>query len=460
MRKTPNTIVRLLAFQVLIMAALLPILRVPVKSLAILLVVFIPASAFMGRRLYSPLQNLLRKAKAPFDALSDQDLTRKDAEEWAELEFTLDQIRTDLKQKSDALVREREELATLMSALSEAILAVDPEGRPMFFNSRFALLFMEKMEKDLRTRQAHLGETFRSPGVLHAFEKVLKEGIHQQIDVPLFVKNDPLQRHFSLSVAPLRKEAGTVYGAIGVFHDVTELKRAEKIRIEFVANVSHELRTPLTSIKGYTDTLRLDAARGDFTAAGKFLDVIARNAERLMRLIEDLLDLSSLESGEAVEAGGNDPSFTITEVDVRELTSKVIQQLEKRRAFKNQTIEAIFDVNATRGDANRIEQVLVNLLENAIKYTPEGGNLSVRWSDSPKGTRVHVRDNGPGIPTEHHSRLFERFYRVDQARSRELGGTGLGLAIVKHIMQRHNGSAWVVSEMGKGSEFICEFPKT
>lgn len=342
-----------------------------------------------------------------------------------------------------------------MSALSEAILAVNAEGNVMFFNSRFAFLFLDKVEKDLRASCACLGEIFRAPALLQAFDRVLRDGVHQQIDVPLFVKNDVIPRHFSLSVAPLRRESGATYGAIGVFHDVTELKRTEKIRIDFVANVSHELRTPLTSIKGYTETLRQDVAQQDYRSADKFLEVIARNADRLMRLIEDLLDLSSLESSEANE----EISQIKSEVDLRELTNKVLQQLEPRRAEKKHTIEAFYEAQGVQAEPERTEQVLVNLLENAIKYTPPEGKLKVRWARSPETVRLHVSDNGPGIPAEHQSRLFERFYRVDQARSRELGGTGLGLAIVKHIMQRHGGSAWVVSELGKGSEFICEFPR-
>jgi two-component system phosphate regulon sensor histidine kinase PhoR len=455
MTKTPHAVTRLLTFQTVLLGVLFTVLRIPLSTLGFLLLFFLPGSIFVGRRLYSPLRDLLKRVKNPVDRISDQELTRSEPEDWAELEFAFDQIQTDLKVKTDTLMREREELATLMSALSEAILAVDVEGNLMFFNSRFAFLFLDKVEKDPRANRACLGEIFRAPALLQAFEKVLKEGAHQQIDVPLFVKHDAIARHFSLSVAPLKRENGATYGAIGVFHDVTELKKAEKIRIDFVANVSHELRTPLTSIKGYTETLRQDLERQDYRSADKFIEVISRNANRLMRLIEDLLDLSSLESSEANE----EVSQAKSEVDLRELTTKVLQQLELRRAEKNHTIETFYEADGVHAEPERTEQVLVNLLENAIKYTPSAGKLTVRWARSPEAVRLHVSDNGPGIPAEHQPRLFERFYRVDQARSRELGGTGLGLAIVKHIMQRHGGSAWVVSELGKGSEFICEFPR-
>jgi two-component system phosphate regulon sensor histidine kinase PhoR len=456
MSKLPTPVTRLLVLQILLIIGLLSIMNVPFEIIGFFLLIFIPLSAFAGRKIYSPLQAILKRARNPVEQLTDHELTRRDSEEWAELESALDQIRTDLKDKTEALLREREELATLMSAISEAILAVDPDGKLMFFNSKFAHLFLQKIGTGPETGESRLGEIFRTPSVLQAFEKVLHNGLHEQIDIPLFVKNESMQRHFNLSVSPLRGEEGPVYGAIGVFHDVTELKKAEKIRIEFVSNVSHELRTPLTAIKGYSETLRQDIVRKEYGAAEKFIEVILRNSDRLMRLIEDLLNLSALESGESGEPGESITSKT--RIDVQELTEKVLQQLEPRRAEKKQQIDTYYEIPSVQAEPEKVEQVLVNLLENAIKYTPALGRLRVRWTSHSEGLRLQVSDNGPGIPVEHQPRLFERFYRVDQARSRELGGTGLGLAIVKHIMQRQGGSIWVISEPGKGAEFICQFP--
>lgn len=374
---------------------------------------------------------------------------REESGEWADLETAYRRTQTDLQQQSDQLSREREELATLMSAISDGILAVDIVGKPLFFNSHFALLFFDREQRD---RQPHLGEIFRTPEVLNAFQSALQDGQSRELSVPLYVKQSEIPRYFSVSVAPLRREVGPVYGAAGIFHDVTELKRAEKIRIEFVANVSHELRTPLTAIKGYTETLREDVAQGRFDTAGKFLEIVSRNVARLQSLIGDLLDLSALESREP-----ND-RFQKTPVSTRELTERVIAQVESRRTEKLQTIESNFEAERVDGEPARIEQVLVNLLENAVKYVPQRGKITVSWVREGGSVLLKVADNGPGIPPEHHSRLFERFYRVDQARSRDLGGTGLGLAIVKHIMQRHGGSVWVKSAIGKGTEFICQFP--
>jgi two-component system phosphate regulon sensor histidine kinase PhoR len=177
-----------------------------------------------------------------------------------------------------------------------------------------------------------------------------------------------------------------------------------------------------------------------------------RNVDRLMALISDLLDLSSLESAD--EEG----AFQKASVRTAEVTERALAQVEKRRAEKNIEIVTRFGADRVDADLRRLEQVLVNLLENAVKYIPAERRIEVAWEARPEGVFLHVRDNGQGIPAEHLPRLFERFYRVDQARSREAGGTGLGLAIVKHIMQRHGGAVWVMSEVGQGTEFVCRFP--
>jgi two-component system phosphate regulon sensor histidine kinase PhoR len=410
-------------------------------------------SVVSSRRLVIPLGQLILKARESAEAISggQQIFDAAEAGEWVELESALNRIQSDLQLKTETLSTEREQLATLMAAISDAILAVDEQGKPLFFNSRFALLFFDK---ELRDRQPHLNEIFRTPEVLGAFSQALAAGSPQNVSVPLYIRGETVPHYFSLSVAPLRHEVDPVYGAVGVFHDVTELKRAENIRIDFVANVSHELRTPLTAIKGYTDTLRADVANNQFDSSKAFLEIIARNADRLMRLIEDLLDLSSLESNES------QGRLTRTVVDVQELTTRVVAQLEGRRSEKKHSVETIYNTSSVYADSSRLEQVLVNLLENAIKYIPYEGKIKIVWEGTTDSVLLKISDNGPGIPAEHHSRLFERFYRVDKGRSRDMGGTGLGLAIVKHVMQRHGGSVWINSEPGRGTEFICQFPLT
>ena len=344
----------------------------------------------------------------------------------------------------ETLTIEKEEQAILMSAISDAILAVDLEGAPLFYNTRFALL----VENQELRNQKRLWELFKDQEILGAFQDALQHGKASAIKaIPFDLPSD--KRFFSVAISPLRKTEDTIYGAVGIFHDVTELKRAEQMRIDFVANVSHELRTPLTAIKGYVDTLHLDAQEGK-SIAPEFLEIITRNTHRLMNLINDLLDLSSLESKDTLQK---------TEIPLDELTHRVVKQMSQ--GFESKSQEVVVEINTPTliADPTRLEQVLVNLLDNANKYTPAGGKISLEWekSDSDQ-VLLRVKDSGPGIPVEHHPRLFERFYRVDKARSREQGGTGLGLAIVKHIMQRHEGSVWIESSPGKGSTFICQFP--
>jgi two-component system phosphate regulon sensor histidine kinase PhoR len=362
---------------------------------------------------------------------------------------SVEEVRKDLESKTESLNLEREELGILMSSISDAVLAVDREGGPLFYNSRFALVFEEA---GLGKKPLKLWEIFRDPGILDAFQTALKAGrAASGRAVPIDVTGKPRQ-FFSLSVSPLLKRNGEVYGAVGIFHDVTDLKAAEQIRIDFVANVSHELRTPLTAIKGYTDTLMQDVAANK-PVEKSFLEIISRNVERLMSLISDLLDLSSLESMGVIHK---------TPVNTQEITERVVRQLSHVFEAKGHKVSMKIAVPVVTADAKRLEQVIVNLLDNAAKYTPSGGEIAIVWESigiaNGEETLFRVTDSGPGIPPEHHARLFERFYRVDKARSRELGGTGLGLSIVKHIMQRHDGSVSVESVPGKGATFTCRFP--
>ena len=234
---------------------------------------------------------------------------------------------------------------------------------------------------------------------------------------------------------------------------IAALKRAEKMRIEFVANVSHELRTPLTSIKGYTETLIQDV-EDQRPVDPEFLKIILKNSNRLLDLINDLLDLSAIESGA--------DELHLADLNAAEITAHVVKHLEPQALAKRTRLVVKNKVSTLRADPKRIEQVLTNLIDNAIKYCPPESEITVSWSEehSPQGdsTVLTVSDNGQGIPAKYLDRLFERFYRLDKGRSRDMGGTGLGLSIVKHIMQRHNGTVSVDSTVGEGTAFTCRFP--
>ena len=420
---------------------------------SLLAVMFAISTLMFGWLVYryaQPLGRLIQKARElrRLDTLPEEDLTAaEEPGEWHDLERVLYRFHRDLRGKTEALSRESQELSALIGAVSDAILAVDREERPLFYNSPFTSMFRVSSQSQ---KLLSLGEIFRVPDVLVGFREVLATGGRRLVTASLHTHAHALPRHFSISIAPL-KFAGSqnVDGAIGVFHDITELKASEQIRIEFVANASHELRTPLTTIKGYVDTLKADLKADRVQAAAQFADIISRNVDRLTLLVSDLLDLSTLESG---------AELIKSRIDVSELTEAALRQLEGKRQGKNQSIRTEIRTEKVAADPQRVEQVLVNLVHNAIKYTPEGSRIEVVWEKTTEGTLLRVRDNGPGIALEHQPRLFERFYRVDAGRSRDQGGTGLGLAIVKHIMLKHGGSARVQSRIGEGTEFTCIFP--
>jgi len=409
-------------------------------------------SLTMARRLLIPLGRLIEKTRRmrdfPFDnndEVAPEELTFDEPGEWFELERALNRLGRDLRQKTIRLSREKTELRAIMSSVSEAVMAIANDRRVLFYNPQFAYLFNLQVPNP----QARISEILRSPDVLEAYGEALKTGETVRREVQITVMAERLSRHFQLSVAPLRKKHNQeIYGAVGILHDITELKQADRIRIEFVGNVSHELRTPLTAINGYLQTLVADVESGRVDQAQEFLKIVMQNVTRLKSLVEDLLDLSALESGK---------ELNVQRVSVREVTENVMRHLNPQ----NHKVHVSYDFEEISADEARLEQVLRNILENAFRYVPSGGNIEVRWTHGrePNVLELHVKDDGPGIASEHQARLFERFYRVDEGRSRATGGTGIGLSLVKHIVQRHGGHVQVRSEVGRGSEFICEFPQ-
>lgn len=424
---------------------------------AVMIVVFIIISLWMGYRLVFPLGRALRKARSILSReytsqqarLQDLELGKDEAGEWLDLETTLNQIEENMLTQNLSLLKERGELEAIITAISDAVIAVDIHGESLFFNSPFAVLFGPRDKVAYAPKR--LTDFVRNPEVVEAFEATIQDGNRRKVNALIPLRHDRITRHFSLSIAPIREMQGKTIGAVGVFHDVDELKRMEQIRIDFVANVSHELRTPLTAIKGYAQTLQEEIVNKGMVVAEKSVATISRNTNRLIELVQDLLNLSSLESGAAI----HNERF-----DLKELTERVLAQLDARRADKQQKIVTKFLTASLFADAHRVEQVIYNLVDNAIKYVPKDKTIEIIWEKEGDSVILRVVDDGPGIPKEHHERLFERFYRVDSARTRDLGGTGLGLAIVKHVMQRHNGTIKVQTSAHGGTEFICHFPQT
>ena len=344
----------------------------------------------------------------------------------------------------ESTVQLRSQQEALFNSMIEGLLLLDQSGRIQMANHAFATLF--ELQIDIR------GKTILEALRLHELAELVEslgaggEVLGHQLMLPR-----PSERWVQVNGAAILNGGGARQGTLLVFHDLTRLKKLERAREEFVANVSHELRTPLSLIKGYAETL-LDGAKDNPELASKFLQTINRNAERLRLLIEDLLTVSELESGRV--------TLELKPVALPSLVEKVFGDLRARAKPRDiQLVNRAPDL-AVRADIGRLEQVFGNLIDNAIKYGRPGETVTVgaRAIDGAQ-IEIFVQDDGPGIPAEALDRLFERFFRVDKARSREQGGTGLGLSIVKHIVQNHGGRVWASSQPGKGATFFFTLPQ-
>src|SRR5215469_5910632 len=330
------------------------------------------------------------------------------------------------------------------NSMLEGLLLLDRSRKIYLANRAFKNLFGVKAEMR--------GKTVMEVLRLHELAELVERAEAEKQVFDYELKLPELDgRWLQVNAAVISNSAGEREGTILVFHDLTRLKQLERTREEFVANVSHELRTPLSLIKGYVETL-LDGAKDNPEVETKFLQTIQRNSERLQFLIEDLLTISELESGRI--------KMNLQSVRLHSLVDRVLEdfrtQAESRRvALSNEVPEL-----TARADSERLQQVLGNLIGNAIKYGRSDGHIGVTGRMS-NGNVIElcVTDDGPGIPSESLERVFERFYRVDKARSREQGGTGLGLSIVKHIVQSHGGKVWAKSELGKGATFYFTLPQ-
>ena len=330
-------------------------------------------------------------------------------------------------------------LDTILESLEDGVIAQDQRGRIQLFNGAAERMFGLSRSEVLGRP---LLEVIREYELAEALEAAAIQGVSQTRTVRLM---RPAQRELQIRSAPLRSAVGNLDGAVAVLRDVTEMRRLEQVRTEFVANVSHELRTPLTAIKGFIETL-LDGAVDDPATARRFLEIVRRETDRLVSLISDLLDLSRLESPHL--------EVQLVPVDLKPLVEECLE-LFRHRA-ESRSIELSSQLPGALwalGDASLIRQVLVNLVDNAVKYTPPGGRVWISGRREEAWAELAVSDTGPGIPGRALNRVFERFYRVDKARSRDMGGTGLGLSIVRHAVERQGGRVWVESAPGEGSTF-------
>ena len=331
----------------------------------------------------------------------------------------------------------------LFDSMIEGVLVLDETGRVQFANQGFAEMFSTVG----MLRGKILLEAVRSHEIAAIVERAGRE---QRVEDQEIQMPGDKERWFKINAASVISSDQRRLGTILVVHDITQIKQLERTRQEFVANVSHELRTPLSHIKGYTETL-LGGAKDDPEVATRFLQTIERNVERLKLLIEDLLTISEIESGRVM--------LNLQPVPVRASVEKVFDDFRTRAAARAVTLVDESEGLTARADQRRLEQVLTNLVDNAVKYGGNEGRVVVGARLNDGLVEMSVQDNGPGLPAESLERVFERFYRVDKARSRDQGGTGLGLSIVKHIVQSHGGRVWVESEPGKGAKFCFTLPQ-
>jgi two-component system phosphate regulon sensor histidine kinase PhoR len=341
--------------------------------------------------------------------------------------------------------RDRAGRAAVFNCMREGLIIIDANDRIRLVNQALQQLFTSIPGDDLRGRT--LLEALQRHELSELAERARAEG--QALGLELESGDRPV-RWLQVNATTFQEGAANERGVILVFHDVTRLKELESTRREFVANVSHELRTPLALIKGYVETL-IDGARNDPEVCLRFLQTMDKHTIRLTFLIEDLLTISQLESGQIMmnqEWGA-----------LRPLVTRVMEDYTSRAAERSaQLVNEVPPHLELRADFDRLQQVFSNLLDNAIKYGRPGGRVVIGAHADPDHAEMWVCDDGPGIPPEALDRVFERFYRVDTARSREQGGTGLGLSIVKHIVQAHGGEVRAESDPGKGATFRLKLP--
>jgi two-component system phosphate regulon sensor histidine kinase PhoR len=363
------------------------------------------------------------------------------------LGISINSLAENLQELTKAQEMQQDRLSTLIENMGEGLVLIDSRGYINLINKGFIDIFHVN-PSDYLAKLYY--EVINYEEICHLVAEVFRteQKVSKQILVPLFIE----RRYFVVYGVPIIGSTNVWKGVLLVFHDITELKKLEQIRKDFVANVSHELKTPVTSIKGFTETL-MDGAMNNQETLEAFLSIILKESDRLQSLISDLLELSKIE-----QQGFR---LNLQEFDLHSLLEEVITILTGKAAAKNIHLDFYCELDHVliEGDMDRLKQVFINLIGNAITYTPPEGDVKIILQEHGEHVRIHVLDSGVGIEKDEIPRIFERFYRVDRARSRNSGGTGLGLAIVKHLVEAHHGKINVKSDLGKGSEFIIELHK-
>jgi len=381
------------------------------------------------RRLVDNARSLSAGHQSRIDIASQDELGR--------LAGSFNRLYEELQQTLATLAAERGRFETVLQSMSEAVLVLDAHQHVTMVNPAVLSL--------LRLPSSPVGRPLLEAVELPDVEELAKQGLRGAASLEFALSDSPPRRILARAM-PLQTTGGTVIA----MHDVTEMRRLETVRKDFVANVSHELRTPVSIIRANAETL-LDGALEDPERARSFVEALHRNSERLSRIISDLLDLSRVEAGRF--------KFELVAVPLDHAVERAVEAVEPKADERNVAIEVSVSPGLEAvADAKALDQILLNLLDNSIKYTPEGGHVAVRVEERGGSVRIEVQDDGPGIKPEHRARIFERFYRIDPGRSRDMGGTGLGLAIVKHFAESMCGHVGVEPAFPRGSIFWLTLP--
>jgi two-component system phosphate regulon sensor histidine kinase PhoR len=400
----------------------------------VLLITFVSlfAAFLFSRSLSNPIRELSNASRQIASGDFNAKVFLKKRDELRELAESFNFMTEEMKTLFAELSRQKEELNTIISSIVEGLLALDKEGKILLSNESF-----KNIVQSGPVEGKYYWEVVRKPEFGELIKKVQKEKKNYTEEIALD------ERIFlcSATFLPPREEM------VITLHDLTEVKNVEKIKKDFIVNVSHELRTPLTAIKGFVDTLE-----EEFGDRGQnYLEIIKRHTDRLINIVKDLLLLSELEE--------RDFKIEVEKINIKELIGNILKIFEPKLKDKNLNVEleAGDDLPLIEGDSFKLEQLFINIIDNAVNYT-EKGKISISMKKEDRNISIEIRDTGIGIPKEHLSRIFERFYVVDKSRSKRLGGTGLGLSIVKHIALLHNGEVRVESIPGKGTKFTVLLP--
>ncbi|MEA1980143.1 MAG: histidine kinase dimerization/phospho-acceptor domain-containing protein, partial [candidate division Zixibacteria bacterium] len=413
-------------------------------SLAILVVALLVAiiAIFLSKKISQPIEELRIGAKRFAQGDFKQRLPIPESKEIAQLAEAMNSMASELDKRIKVITQQRNEQKAILQSMIEGVVAIDNSEKIIIMNSAAGNLFSINSDQ---AQGKSVYEVIRNPELQDIIQKTSQSNKHHEGELTLNLEKE---KFINYNSSILKESSGKSNGTLLVINDLTRLRHLENIRQDLVANVSHELRTPITSIKGFVETLS-EGALDNKEEAHRFLAIIDKQVNRLNAIIEDLLLLSSIEQS-------NDKNeILLSDKSVFEVITSAIDICQHKANSKNIILSVECD-NKLRGKFNAplMEQALVNLIDNAIKYSPNDSQVIVKSSINNNQLEISVHDKGNGIDKKHFSRLFERFYVIDQARSRELGGTGLGLAIVKHIAVANCGSVRVESELGVGSVFI------